>query len=343
MNGVTIKDVAADAGVSTATVSHVINPTRYVSDGVSKRVQNSIDKLNYYPNMLVGSLKGKGTYTIGMIIPSITNETFGKMAELIQTTLFDLGYNLIVCNTSFDTELEERALNTFLMKKVDAVIAVPANSRCEKLEEIAKTNTPVILVDRILKDVDTDTVVTDNYKGQYELTSYLIRMGHKNIGYVDRLIEQSHSSDQRKGYLAALSDNGIEPDPENIINANGHYYKAGMEAGHALMQKRPLLTAIACYYDPIAFGVMRGLTDLGYRIPDDVSVVGYDNMLFAEATWPALTTAEVPVKLIAEEACRILKLRLEENGSKNDKTNTIHTTFPPALVIRESVKRIIDQ
>jgi LacI family transcriptional regulator len=341
MSNSTIKDVAIKAGVSTATVSHVINKTRNVSVEVEKRVNNAIKELNFYPNRLVGSLRGKGTFTIGMIIPSIVNETFGRLAEYIQTRLFDLGYNLIVCNTSYSPELEEKALNTFLMKKVDTVIAIPANSHCKKLEEIFQTEIPVILVDRLLEGLRTDAVVVDNYKGQYEMINYLIRMGHKKIGYIDRMIAQSHSIAQKQGYIDALNDNGIEVNKDYILNATGHFYQAGIDAAQVLVHRNKDLTVIACYYDPIAFGVMRGLFDLGYRIPEDISVVGYDNMFFTGATYPALTTIETPVMDMAEATCGILMTRLEEKRvKKKQTTNVQRIILQPKLIIRESVKRL---
>ena len=178
----TIKDVAALAGVSTATVSHVINSTRKVGDETIDLVMSAIKELNYYPNRLVGSLHGKGTYTVGMVIPNIANETFGKIAEKIQMQLFDLGYNLIVCNTAYDPVTEEKALETLLTKKIDAVIAIPASQISDKLREIQSYDIPVILVDRIFADMDTDTVIVDNRRGEYELVNYLIRLGHRNIG-----------------------------------------------------------------------------------------------------------------------------------------------------------------
>jgi len=340
MNKVTIKEVANEAGVSIATVSYVINQTRTVSDETAGRVKAAIKKLKYYPNRLVHTLKGKSIFTIGMIIPNIANETFGKLAGEIQIQLFEWGYDLIVCNTSYTMELEEKALNSFMMKKVDAVIAIPSNYKCSKLGEISNANIPVVLVDRILQDVDLDTVFVDNFKGQYAITSYIIRMGHRNIGYIDRIIEQSHSNDQRNGYLTALRDNGIEPNPKYIEKANGHYYMAGAEAGQTLIQRCPEITAIACYYDPIAFGVIRGLVSLGYDVPKDVSVVGYDNMRFCEATVPALTTVDTPISEMAAETCNLLKARLNEINSEQERQPRQKVVLVPKLVIRESVKRL---
>lgn len=334
----TIKDVAALAGVSTATVSHVINNTRKVGDDTIDRVMSAIKELNYYPNRLVGSLHGKGTYTVGMVIPNIANETFGKIAEKIQMQLFDLGYNLIVCNTAYDPVTEEKALDTLLTKKIDAVIAIPASQISDKLREIQSYDIPVILVDRIFADMDTDTVIVDNRFGEYELVNYLIRLGHRNIGYVDRMVEQSHSIAQREGYFQALRENGIEPNPNYVIKANGHFYKAGIDAAYSLMQQSPEITAIAGYYDLVAFGVMRGLFNLGYDVPGDVSLVGYDNMEFTEATYPSLTTVMTPVDAIAEETCKILQFRLDEKTDDDNKRSAYqHIVLPPKLIIRESV------
>jgi DNA-binding LacI/PurR family transcriptional regulator len=275
-----------------------------------------------------------------MILPSIVNETFGKLAQSIQTQLFDIGYNLIVCNTSYDTDLEERALNTFLTKKVDAVIAIPSKSQCIKLEEIIHSGIPVILVDRMLEGIETDSVIVDNYRGQYETISYLIRMGHKRIGYIDRMIAQSHSVKQRQGYLDALRDNKLDSDSGYIANADGYYYEAGINAVQTLMRQCAGITAIACYYDPIAFGAVRGLIDLGYRVPDDVSVVGYDNMLFTAAMWPALTTVETPVTEMAGATCELLKRRLELKKKQIEKPDYRQIVLPPKLIIRDSVRRI---
>ena len=333
----TIKEVAADAGVSIATVSHVINGTRAVSPETEKRVRDSIQRVNYYPNKLVGSMRGLHTKTIGMVIPSISNETFGRMTEMIQNRLFDVGYDLIVYSTSYDTELEERALESLITKRVDAVIAIPSASRSPMLNEYVRLGIPVVLIDRMLEDLKADAVTVDNRSGEYECVMHMIRMGHTHIGYIDRMLEQSHSFSQREGYMDALHDAGIPFRPEYIITASGHYYRGGVNAVQALMRRCPNITAIACYYDLIAFGVMRGLYELGSRVPDDVSVAGYDNMLFTEATWPALTTVEMPVEAIAENVCKLIIERLKK---KEREMEPQHIELSPFLIVRESVHRI---
>jgi LacI family transcriptional regulator len=332
-----------DAGVSIATVSHVINRSKNVSEPIACRVRESIERLNYYPNQVSGGLRLNKTYTVGLLIPTITNETFARLADSIQGILFEQGFNLIVCNTHYDVAVEEKALNTLMMKRVDAVLAIPAAASSPKLEEIAKSKIPVILLDRVLQGLQADTVAADNYQGEYLAINYLIRKGHRHIGYVDRMTQQSHSLAQRQGYLDALRDNGIPFDEKYMVNATGHYYHAGMSAAQTLMQRCKKISAIACYYDLMAFGVIRGLLDLGYRVPEDVSVIGYDNMLFTEASYPRLTTVETPSLQLAQEACKLVIRRLQEAEETRQAPaapafEPVNIVFEPRLIIRESVR-----
>lgn len=340
---ITIKDVASDAGVSTATVSHVINNTKNVSLSVAQRVRESIARLHYYPNQMGGGLRSKKSYTVGLIIPTIANETFGRLADAIQCILFEQGFNLIVCNTYYDVEMEKRALDTMLMKQVDAVFAIPAEDRCPKLQEIAQHHCPIILLDRVLQDFETDVVAADNYRGERMAINYLIRMGHRHIGYIDRMLQQSHSAAQKQGYIDALGEHGIPYNEAYVVNATGHYYEAGTGAAQTLMHRCPDITAIACYYDLMAFGVIRGLLDLGFRVPEDVSVIGYDNMLVTEASYPRLTTVETPLQQIAETACGLLMRRLQENEDNKDhplaEPAKEKILLEPRLVTRESVAK----
>ncbi len=338
---VTMKDVADDANVSLATVSHVLNNTRKVSDEVARRVHDSVSRLNYYPNHVVGSIRRKRTNTVGLLIPSIANETLSRIADYIQEILFNNGFNLIVYCSKHDSAVEERALRSMLMNRVDAIFAIPSSLACPALLDVRDVGIPVILLDRELADCKFDTIRCNNYQGEYMAVNYLIRMGHRNIGYVDRMVELSHSVDQRRGFLDALRDNGLEANSNHIVSAHGHYYHAGIEAAQSLMLHAPEITAIACYYDLIAFGVIRGLLELGFHVPDDISVIGYDNMVFTEATWPSLTTVDISIKSIAENACRLLMKRLEQKDMDDSVSQEPEIiTLEPRLILRESVKRL---
>jgi len=330
----TVKDVAKLAGVSIATVSHVINKTRYVSDETTTRVNDAIEELKYYPNMLVSGLLNKKTYTIGLVIPSISNETFGLLAETIQKMLFSSGYNLIICNTSYDLEIEEEAFNTLLRKKADAIIAIPSNREGKKLKEIKEMGIPIVLVDRVIPDFSADTVRVDNFQGTHEAINYLIGLGHTAIGYIDRKVDQSHSLEQKLGYKKALEDHGIPFDAANMVRADDYDYESGVSAVKKLLQNNPKLTAIFAYYDITALGAMRGILELGYRVPEDFSVIGYDGMPFTKVSWPRLTTVFFPEYRIAKATCELLIKRLDRDDSRNEKEKDI--VIVPKLIVQES-------
>jgi len=342
--GVTIKDVAADAGVSTATVSHVINKTRYVSGEVTDRVYESIARLKYYPNLLVSGLRSKKSKTIGIVIPNITNETFAALTERVQRTFFMLDYNIILCDTAYDQVLEDRAIETLIMKQADAVVIVPVDGYTKKMQELQELGIPLILIDRSFAGIAVDTIAVDNYEGQYEIINYLIGLGHKKIGYIARKLEQSHSRDQKRGYIDALKNSGLAYDPEWVVNAGGHGFNSGVEAVKELVRRKPEITAIAAYYDVIAFGAIRGLIDMGYSVPGDYSVVGYDGMRFTEVTVPRLTTVLVPVDLIAEKICDLVRLRMEDAFSGNgERSDPLDVVLKPSLLIRESCEKPVSK
>lgn len=333
---VTILDVARRAGVSTATVSHVLNKTRFVSDELAQRVESAVKDLGYYPNQLVGSMRTKKSYTVGLLVPSIANETLGTVAERIQRILFEHGYNLIICSTAYDCAVEERALDTLIMKQTDAIIAIPTGGCTKKLRETAEKGIPIVLADRRIPDLHADSVLVDNERGAYDIVRHLIALGHRSIGYIDRKTAQSHSVDQREGYLRALEEAGIAVQTENIVSAAGYDYEAGYAAARRLLENKDL-TAIFAYYDVTALGAMRAAIDLGYCVPDDLSVAGYDGMPFGRFVSPRLTTVQFPAEELAQRVCELVMERLgrkETDAGDPDGGRVIRIT--PQLILGES-------
>jgi len=335
---ITIKDVAKKAGVSIATVSHVLNKTRYVSDELIENVNNAVDELGYYPNLLVGSLRNKKTYTIGLIMPSISNETFGRLAENIQQKLFKHNYNIIICNTLYDADVEQAELRTLLTKKVDGIIIIPTSTNKKIFEKIINTKVPLIFVDRIIRNLKVDTVIVDNFKGTYEAIKYLIDLGHKKIGYIDRMTDHSHSVDQKKGYKNALEDSGIDFKPELVVRANGFDYGSGADAAKKLLNKVIRPTAIFAYFDIIALGAMRKVLDMGLKVPNDVSIIGCDGMPFTQSCNPRLTTIKFPIFKISKIACDIILKRIKNPDFSKEQEVVVR----PRLIKRESAGPVSD-
>ncbi len=333
---ITIKDVAKKADVSIATVSHVLNKSRYVSSELIKRVNDAIEELGYYPNLLVGSLRNKKTYTIGLTIPNISNETFGKLTENIQKILFEYKYNIIICNTSYDAEIEKTALKTLLTKKVDGIIIIPTANDSTMFEKIKNLNIPMVFVDRTIPKFEIDSVIVNNFKGTYEAIKYLIGLGHKKIGYIDRKTDHSHSLEQKRGYKNALEDSGIEFDMDLIVRANGFDYEDGSEAADILLKKENMPTAIYGYYDIIAMGALRKIYDIGLKVPGDISVVGCDGMPFTNSTIPRLTTIKFPIFKVAKMSCEILLNKIKNPGA----IKIQNIAISPRLMIRESTDAV---
>lgn len=335
----TIKDVARYAGVSTATVSHVLNNTRYVSDDLKNKVHDSVKKLNYYPNHLVSGLRKKRSYSIGFIVPHISNETMGGLAEQIQRKLLNYGENLIICNTSYDSSIEDTAISSLIMKNVDVIVTIPTSEKPERLKEVQRRGIPVILIDRKIEGLTTDSVTLDNYFGATLAVEHLIGLGHRNICFIDRKIKQSHSEEQLRGYKDALKKAGIKK--QFIIQAESYDYNAGKAAAVEAMRTMPGITAFFGYYDVIAFGAIRGVSECGKKVPEDISVIGYDAMPFAMNACPKLTSIQFPISEIAKKVFEIITLRLEEK-EKNclGETPYQNIVLQPKLIAGESTAKI---
>jgi LacI family transcriptional regulator len=220
------------------------------------------------------------------------------------------------------------------MKKVDAIIAIPSDRQSDKLNEIKKIGIPIILIDRVIPNLVVDTVRVDNNKGTQEAINHLINLGHKSIGYIDRKIDQSHSLEQKLGYKQALEDHEIPYDASNVVRTEDYDYVSGIVAVKKLVQKNPQLTAIFAYYDITALGALRGLIEMGYRIPEDFSVIGYDGMPFTKVSSPRLTTVNFPVNRIARTTCDLLIKRLDREKENHEAEKDI--VIVPELIVRDS-------
>lgn len=333
----TIKDVAAASNLSIATVSHVLNNTRYVSDESREKVNEAIRTLGYYPNQLVGGLRRKRSYTVGLVLPCISNETLGGFADQLQRGLLEYQESLIICNTSYDAEMEALEIANLIKQRVDAIVSFPTSDDPTLLRDAIQQEIPIVLVDRQIESLKADVVALDNYTATKQAVQYLISLGHRQIGYIDRKKSQSHSSAQRNGYCDALRDNGIED--THIVTAPDYNYEAGYQAAAVMLNEHPEITACLAYYDVIALGAIKGFMDAGKRVPQDISVIGYDCMPFSRYTSPTISSIEFPTKAVADEVCRIVIQRIKENDMHNKEVSPIETvTISPTFIIGESTK-----
>lgn len=338
MNPPTINDVAKLAGVSTTTVSHIINGTRYVSDELKTRVENAIDQLGYRPNSLARGLRRGESKTIGLIVPDNSNPFFAEILRAIENIGHENDYSVILCNSDGDLEKEISYTELLYAKQVDGIVFITTNNSVEHLQKQSGNGIPFVIVDRDLHLKDNDVILVDNFKGGYEATRYLLNLGHKKIACITGPSRLTPSADRVAGFQKAMDDAEVQ------VNAN--YLVTGdfqVEGGEAAMGKilalpeRP--TAVFACNDMMALGAMRAIRKAALSVPADISLVGFDDIVLTSVVSPALTTVAQPIDEIARSAVEFLIERMQNRESTQEAKKVV---LPTKLVIRESCRNFGD-
>ncbi len=331
---VTIRDVARLAGVSVTTVSHVLNETRYVEPETEGRVRRAVEQLGYRPNLLARSLRRRETATIGLLIPDNSNPFFAEVARVIEDAGFTAGYSVILCNSDLSEEKQARYIDVLLAKQIDGLILISSGFGPARLERIRSERVPVVIVDRELGDVPVDQVIVDNDQGGCFAGAYLARLGHRRIGCITGPSDITPSAGRLTGFRRALSDAGVELTPDATVRGDGRYASGG-EAMDELLRRDLGLTAVFAHNDLMAIGALGALRRAGLRAPEDVSIIGFDDILQAAAMAPALTTIAQPVTELGQVSIRLL---LDQIAQRTEQPSRV--VLPTTLIERESCRTI---
>lgn len=327
---VTREDVAKRAGVSTAVVSYVVNDgPRPVSPETRAKVEQAIEELGYYPNEIARSLKLQRSQTIGLIVPNVNNPVYSEVVHSMECICIEEGYLVLLCNSGRDPQREERYVHMLRAKKVDGVVIMPSHRPMRLVEILKRSHVPVIVLEHDLPD--THCIAADDLQGGRLATEHLIELGHRRIGLIRREPSSATSSQRLVGYRQALEAAGIPYDPSLVVET-----QAGHEAGYQAMQHLLALpeppTAVFTHNDVLALGAMHAIRAAGLSIPDDISVVGYDNTVSCAYLNPPLTTVNYPkAEMGRQAALEILQLA---QGRDDLQTRTI--ILPTELVVRHS-------
>lgn len=305
-----IKDVAEKAGVSITTVSHVINETRYVSDDLKARVFNAMNALNYRPNTLARSLRSGRSRTIGLVIPDISNLFFAEISRKIEDKGFEYGYSVILCNTDDDREKEKSYIDVLLEKQVDGIIFISAGAAKENILKQMEMDIPIVVADRDIPSLASDVVLIDNHEGGYEATHYLITLNHKRIACITGPSLMTPSALRVEGYKHALKDAGI-PINESLICQGNFRYESGKKCMQDLLNNPEPPTAVFVCNDMMALGAFRAIHEIGKKIPEHISLVGFDNIPLSQTAYPALTTMAQPIVEMANISVDLLVERIQ--------------------------------
>ncbi|GKX29264.1 LacI family transcriptional regulator [Vallitalea longa] len=334
---VTIKDIAEIANVSVATVSRVVNnKSKGVGEETRKRILELIDQYDFQPSAVARGLVTKKSKIIGLIIPDLTNPFYPKMTKGIEDVAHEHGYNIILCDGNNSKEKEAAYLDFLNEHYVCGIIYNNFHTISNTiLNKIMKSSLPLVFIDSKPETKRCKCVYLDNRKAMYELVEYLILNGHRKIAFITGPLDSYSTNERYKGYINALSDYDMPIDSDLIVQGD-YIIKDGYNAVGKLFSQTKDFTVIACCNDLMAIGAMEKLEDMGIDVPEDISVVGFDDIDIASLVRPKLTTVAQPIHEMGREAANMI-INIIEGRSNKIQDNII---FKPNLVIRDSVKKI---
>ncbi|MEX2344282.1 MAG: LacI family DNA-binding transcriptional regulator [Balneolaceae bacterium] len=327
-----IKKIAKAAGVSTATVSRVLNGSDKVKDHTADRVMEVVEKMNYRIDHVARRMKVKSSdsLVIGLIITDIGNPFFSNVAKGVEDIAFKNKHILMICNTNEDLEKEKFFLNSMLSEKVSGVIIVPTTGNAPFFEKLVFDGFPMVMVDRQFKNLNMDTVSINNEAGGYQATQRLIQNGHKRIGIVCGIKGLSNTEDRLEGYRKALTDTGI-PISKELITYGNYIESGGRKAMDKLLALDNPPTAVFSTNNLMTLGCIKEINKRKISIPDEIALIGFDDSTWAEALIPPLTTVKQPGYELGVNAAELLIKRLN-----NGETSRMNVVLNPELVVRES-------
>jgi LacI family transcriptional regulator len=328
----TIREVARAAGVSTATVSHALSGNRPVSPRTRHRVKRVAESLGYRPNAIAAAMPTGRTQTLGMVVPDLSNPFFGELLGAVERTAAERGYSLVASSSELDVALEARAVRTLRDRRVDALIFLAG---CEEpnpaFEELIGTDVPLVCVDEDMAYLprQTSVLTVDNEAGGALAARHLLDLGHRELATITGPIGLPTARARAAGFRRAAAE-ADEPATAQVRHGAAYTLKAGRDAACELLAETSV-TGLFCANDLIAAGAYAAARELGRRVPDDVSVIGFDDSFVAALLTPALTTIRQPLARLGKEAAEVAIDLVD-----GTRTAPARRTLPVELVVRES-------
>jgi LacI family transcriptional regulator len=329
---VTIKDVARVSGVSSMTVSRVINDSERVSPDTRRRVEQAIAELGYVPSRLARGLIRQKTGTLALIVPDVANPFFTLVVRGAEDVARRAGYRMILCDTRADLTIEREVIEEMLAHRVEGIVIAPVSDRSKgHLERLARFGVQFVLIDRTVSGIESDVVVGDSAGGARRLVEHLISLGHRRIGFVSEADDVSTARDRREGYEAALAAAGLPLDPNLIVRLTADP-AGGFDGMRRLLELEEPPTAVFTVNNLVALGAIEAVRARGLEVPDDVAVVCFDDIEYASRLYPFLTVMAQPAETLGTLGTQLLVERIEDRAPKQRRV----VVLPAQFVVRKS-------
>ncbi|MGM0481818.1 MAG: LacI family DNA-binding transcriptional regulator [Pseudomonadota bacterium] len=327
----TIYEVSKLAGVSLATVSRVINSSSPVREETRLRVTEAMEKLGYHPNSVAQSLASNRSNSIGIVVSELNGPFFGTLLSDIEAEFRRAGKHVIIAAGHSDKTLENDSITFLQSRSCDALILHVEAVSDDYLIELASKDIPFVLLNRFVEPLSDRCITLNNQHGGYLATRHLLQQGHRRIGYISGPMWKHDAEQRYAGHLRALAELGINPRKELFYQGDYHE-QGGAEGLLELIKADPAITAVVCANDEMAAGALTATREAGLTVPENISVVGFDNVNFSHYMFPKLTTIDYPIGAMGQMAARwVLKNVYQQ------KLADIQTLFEPQLISRDSV------
>lgn len=331
----TLKKIAQIAGVNISTVSRALNDSPLITQETKEKVLAIAESMNYFPNSLARGLVNHKSETIGIILPKIfflQGPFFSEVLRGIEHVSVRNGYNILIASATGKKQEKNFPFNLTRGKRIDGMVIINEQQRIRNLLAIKKENFPFVFLNRYIKDAAINCVSSDNMQGGYLATNHLIKLGHRRIAAVTGSFKMAASHERLQGYKSALEEQGIAFDMKLVQEG---LFEQGIESGvectKRFFEQEELPTAIFAFSDEIAIGVMQVIKNKGLRIPEDIAVVGYDNIEYSAHLSPPLTTISQNPFTIGSESCQMLINILNDQSLEKN-----HILIPVNLIVRDS-------
>lgn len=324
---VTMRDVAREAGVSIRTVSRVVNNLGEISEPTRQRVLAVIEELGYRPNVLARGLVSGKTLLLAVIIPRITDPFFPDFVLGVESVARNEGYSLLLCNTNDDPQQELDYIETLASKQVDGVILCGSHLESDQLSRVAATHKVAVVTSREPRGAAVVSILGE--AGLHTITSHLISLGHRTVGHLGFWKESPH--ERSDGYRRALRENDLQVDGQKLVFIPELTIEGARKGAGQLLKQAPEITGITCFNDVLAVGALQACADMGRRVPDDIAVVGFDDIPLASLVTPALTTMRVPRYELGKMVMELLFRVMAADGTYEEQLEV-----QAELVIRDS-------